>query len=159
GATPVTIVNNSGRVFNFTSSSLTAVTLQDLTITGTASDGSFGGAVRSGVGSGSFTLTIDSCTLTGTNSANAGGALRCWVADIVNISNSTLVGQVTTVSGNANLTRGGALIAGTGTTTLTNCTIANSSTTGSGGGIAVFGGTVNLINCTIADNTAAIDGG
>ena len=65
GAPAVSIVDTTSRVFSFTSGSLTAVTLQDLTINGTASDGNTGGAIRSSTSSGGFTLTVDTCNISG----------------------------------------------------------------------------------------------
>lgn len=157
GAVPVTIRDAAARAFNIAAPGVTAVTLQNLTIQGAASDGAVGGAVRSGVGSSNFTLSIDSCTVNGTNSANSGGAIGSSAADGLRISNSAISGSMT-ATGNPN-NRGGAIATGTGATTIVNSTITNSMSATMGGAIAISGGNVDLIFTTISGNSALGAGG
>src|SRR5262249_11280900 len=95
GSSPVSIVDASSRVFDFSSNNITAATLQDLTMNGTASDTNTGGAIHVATIS-TFTLTVDSCSVTGTNTnAVGGGAIGLVLSnDNLVVTNSTIVGML-----------------------------------------------------------------
>jgi hypothetical protein len=149
--TGVSIVNASDRVFDFTAPGLTAITLRSLTLNGTATDSHVGGAVRSDVGTGSFGLTIDNCTLTGSQTFSSGGAFGSEANDSVTITNSTLVNSVANT--------GGALFLSAGAVTISQSAITGNTATQGGGGILQSGGILTLSNVTLANNNTVIAGG
>jgi hypothetical protein len=176
GGAGVTITDATDRVFDFTAPGLTAIALRSLTLNGSASDGTFGGAVHSGVGTGSFALTIDGCTLSGSQTAAGGGAFGSSANDAVTITNSTLAnsssqggggillaGGTMTISQSAIIDSigisGAGILQTGGSLTLTNVTLANNSATGAGGGIALLGGTLSATNVTVSGNLAASGAG
>ena len=114
----------------------TALTLDNMTITGGKS-APFGGGIYNAGG----TLTITNSTFSG-NSAVAGGGI--YNAGSLTITNSTF-------SGNSSQASGGGIFSN-GTLTITNSTFSGNSAT-TGGGIYYNTGTATLLNTIIANNT------
>ncbi len=97
----------------------------------------------------SQTVSIIGLTISGGNSATAGGG-------ILNDGTLTLVNS--TVSGNSTSIDGGGISnSGPGVLTLINTTISGNNATGNGGGVVNLGGTVTSINSTITNNFADSD--
>lgn len=168
--------NNSSRVFQVASNvtaSLTGLTIRD----GFISAFSVRGAGINNQG----TLTLARCTFLGNTNVNAsGGALynergtltlaQCALlrnygsgGAIANLSGTVVLTQ-TTLSGNAAITLGGAILTQSAPLAPAQCTLAqctltgNTSISGSGGAIAVTvssaQSTLALVNCTLTENSA-----
>ncbi len=161
----------------FPATTPTTITLgSTVTITGTVTidgmghqvtiDG--GGTTRLFTVNGGATLAVNALTLTGSNSAGAGGGIFNSAGGTVTVTNSTLRansapygggifnngGMVTvtnsTISGNSAGKGGGIL--NNGTLTLTNSTVSGNSATSDGGGIFNSSGMVNAANTLIVNN-------
>jgi predicted outer membrane repeat protein len=152
----VSVVNSTSRVFNFTGAGLSAVTLDSLTLQGTASDGSTGGAIRSSTPT-TFTLTITNSNINGTLSvATRGGAISITGNNnSLAIDHCTVVGSVGT-TGAFNNDAGGIYFAASGATaTLTHSIITG---TVSGGGSANLGGAIYMNSGTMNVSDTTITG-
>jgi hypothetical protein len=165
GAPAVSIVSANSRIFDFPLSSpgsLTSVTLQDLTLNGTANDGTTGGAIHVATIS-SFSLTIDSCNITGqlagARAATRGGAISITgLNDSLTLSNSTVLGSVTTVNTVSNNDAGALYFASNKTASILNSTLSGSvsgSSAGKNWAGAVYqnAGTLTMTDCTIANSS------
>lgn len=175
--TGVSITNATDRAFDFGAPGLTAITLKSLTLSGTSTDSNVGGAVRSDVGTGNFALTIDNCTLHGSQITTAGGAFGSQADDTVTITNSTLdnsvaasggalflsAGAITiaqsAITGNTGSLAGGAILQSGGSLTLTNVTIANNNSNSFAGGIVLLAGTLSATNVTVSGNAVTSGAG
>lgn len=163
GAPAVTIVNPTGRVFNFENATPTAVTLDNLTLQGAPTDGNTGGALRISVFS-TMTLTLSNSTVSGALTvATRGGALAVSSAATLIVDHCTVSGTVTTtnpISNNA----GGAIYAGGGTIRLVQSRVTGSVSgaqagKNEGGAIAVYGGALVATDSTITGSSADVGGG
>ncbi len=156
----------------FTIDSNDTVTLSGMTISNGYTSGNGGGIDNEGA------LTINSCTISNnaTNPSSEGGGI--YSDGPLTISNSTLSGNTarygggiefeqgnltitnSTFSGNglANEGGGGAMDIGSGTATLTDCTITNNQAN-EGGGISFesLNTTINAYNTILSGNTANLD--
>lgn len=171
GAPAVSIVSASSRIFDFPLSSpdtLTAVTLQNLTLTGTAHDGTTGGAIHIATPNTFFTLTIESCNITGSlagaGAATRGGAISVTgLKDSLIVANCVIMGTVTTVNTVSNNDAGALYVATTQTVSVTNSTLSGSvtgsTTVNEGGAVYQNSGTLSLTNCTITGSSATKGGG
>ncbi|HEX2905234.1 MAG TPA: choice-of-anchor Q domain-containing protein, partial [Phototrophicaceae bacterium] len=127
------------------------VEITNSTLTGNANLEHPGGAISNFAGS----VTLSNCVISD-NYATSGGAIANDIpAGTVTISNCLLTSNWTNYSNNLD---NGGTISNSGTFTLTNSTIANS--TGSHGG-AIYNsyGTLTVINSTLSGNTARKEGG
>jgi autotransporter-associated beta strand protein len=106
------------------------------------------------ISSGAGNITINNSTITNNNSASNGAGINVEVgyANILTLVNDTIDGNGKTTTP----LDGGGLFFGSGTLTVTNCTIANNQGT-IGGGIFFAGGTGTLTNTIVAKNTATTD--
>jgi CSLREA domain-containing protein/MYXO-CTERM domain-containing protein len=97
------------------------------------------------------TLNLTNSTIRGNVASNAAGGLRIFPGATATVTGSTFSGNQTTGVGAA----GGGIHA-QGPVTLTNSTISGNSVPGggTGGGLAVDGTTATLLNVTLASNTA-----
>jgi hypothetical protein len=140
GGPGVSIVSASSRVFDFPLSSpnsLTAVTLQGLTLNGTANDGTTGGAIHIATIA-AFTLTVDSCTiigaLAGAGAATRGGAISVTgLNDSLIVTNCAIQGTVSTVNTVSNNDAGALYVATNQTVSVTNSTLSGDVSGGNGG--------------------------
>src|SRR5258706_4444683 len=135
--------NNSSRVFNITSGT---VTLANMTIRNGQVTGNIGGGIRN-----LATLTIIGSEIA-YNTADSGAGI--YSNGPLNIYSSTLANNTATNGS------GGGLYVDSGAVAIKNSTISNNSTTSgsTGGGISVFGANSFVItNSTIADNRNAIN--
>ncbi len=134
-----------------------AFTIRDSVVTGHVGT-STGGAVTVSAGSG--TLTVDACTFSN-NSSTAGGGVTCNSGTGMLITNSTFVGNVTTIGNTGGGIRFAGAVGPFGVT-IRNCTISGNQSGFNGGGIGFgnnFVGTANIQNCTITNNTSVNTGG
>jgi hypothetical protein len=170
GAPAVSIVSATSRIFDFPLSSpstLTAVTIQDLTLNGTANDGTTGGAIHIATIS-AFSLTIDSCNITGTlagaGAATRGGAVSVTgLNDSLSVTNCAIGGTVSTVNTVSNNDAGALYVATNQTVSVTSSTLSGnvtgSTTSNEGGAVYQNSGTLNLTNCTLSGSSAGRGGG
>ncbi|MFO0957351.1 MAG: choice-of-anchor Q domain-containing protein [Isosphaeraceae bacterium] len=141
--------NGASRVFNIPGGS---AALTGLTITGGNAGYGQGGGI---LASGSATLSIDRCVISG-NSAYSGGALATAQKANAVLTNSTLSGNLA----NGNSGAGGGIYHSGYNLSVTNCTITGNvagTGPGTGDGGAIWGFTAfsfALTNCTIVGNTA-----
>jgi predicted outer membrane repeat protein len=157
-----------------------------LTVTGSTLSGNSSNSDGGGIYNDGPTLTVTNCTLSNNTAiGNVGGGIYtsgyfvagAFKGGIATISSSTLTrnfagwggGIVVDFGGTAELddcklnsntsrAHGGAVWIGSGTLTLSSCTVSNNSSN-YGGGIYVSGGTVVLSGCTVTSNSAALAGG
>ena len=140
--------NSAGTVFTDSASS-TAVTLEDMEITGgSATDG--GGIYNAG------TVNVTDSTISGNTATFNGGGI--YNAGTVNVTDST-------ISGNTAINNGSGIYDNFGAVTVTDSTISGNSAGTDGGGIYNYGGgsynkiAVNVIDSTISGNAATTNGG
>jgi hypothetical protein len=170
GMPAVSIVSTSSRIFDFPLSSpasLTAVTLQGLTVNGTANDGTTGGAIHIATIS-AFSLTIDSCNITGTlggpGAATRGGAISVTgLYDSLIVTNCAIKGTVTTVNTVSNNDAGALYVATNKTVSVSNSTltgsVTGSTTSNEAGAVYQNAGTLTLTYCTLSGSSAGRGGG
>ena len=145
---------------------------QDLTLTNmvlsnnTATADGGGVSMENDTTNSQWTLTINACTITGNNAADAGGGVETDGSGNVFINTGTVISGNTTVDGGggvmlddlpnngragANLTMTGVLVSGNSAT---------DTQFGFGGGICNAGvGAVTITDCTVESNFAAVTGG
>ncbi len=170
GAPAVSIVSSNSRIFDFplsSPSSLTAVTLQGLTLNGTANDGTTGGAIHIATIS-AFALTIDSCTITGAlggaGAATRGGAISVTgFNDSLTVTNCAIMGTVSTVNTVSNNDAGALYVATNQMVSVSNSTLSGSvtgsTTSNEAGAVYQNAGTLTLTSCTISGSSAGRGGG
>ena len=112
------------------------VTVTDSSFSGNISSISGGGAIYVSGG----TLSMTSSTLSGNSAWSSSGGGVYNDGGTITLINSTLTGNT------------GGIYSYFGTTTVTNCTVADNTSSGSGGGVYSHGGTINLNNSIVADN-------
>ncbi len=129
-------------IVNFASGG-NSITLNNTTISGNVAVGSGGGIATTGI-----TTTLNNSTVSG-NSANSGGGINSGTG-------STLILNSTTISGNSATTIGGGLYSiNSGTATLNNSIIANS--TSGGDCRTAAGGNVSATYSLIEDNLTCVN--
>jgi CSLREA domain-containing protein len=172
GPDKLTVRRNSAanfRIFNITTTG--SASISGLTIR----DGSVSPLEGGGIRNAAATLNVMNCTLSN-NAANTAGAI--FSLGPLNITNSTITGNIaeasaggilvnssgsasitnTTISGNSSEIAGGLLVA-TVTMTISNSTISDNTATAAGdaagdaGGILAQSATVNILDSTISGNT------
>jgi predicted outer membrane repeat protein len=124
------------------------LTMNFVTVSENSATGDGGGISNSGTG----TLTMNKCTVSG-NSAGSGGGIS---------SSGKLTITDCTVSGNSAAgggVGGGILNSGNAELTMTNCTVSGNSAEGDGGGIFNSGQGIIIRGCTISENEASKGGG
>ena len=139
----------SSRVFSIASGK--TVTIEDMTIRHGYMDGEHGGAINN-----SGTLTVNRCTIsdsetrTGMSGGRGGGIYN----------GGTFSANQCVFSGNTCQHSGGGFCNASGkTATLTNCTIANNTSSDIAAGIISWGGSLTLQQCTISGNSGSYVGG
>ncbi len=170
---------NASRIFNINGAGALAVSIQDVTLTKGATTGAAdGGAIFNQ----DENLTLTNCTVSSSNSASDGGAIRLEAAGakltmdscVVSANTATGGGGAISAANNQTVTLfntafssnksagGGALnmFAG-GSLTIQGCTLSSNSSTGVGGAITVNGlfTTATFSNCTFHANQANTTGG
>jgi predicted outer membrane repeat protein len=122
-----------------------------LTVTGSTISGntaSFGGGI---LGRDGVTISINGSTISNNQAPNSnGGGIEVFFATL-NISNSTISGNVTA--------SGGGILSYYSTTTIVSSTISGNRATSIGGGILKYYGTLNVFHSTITGNHANSQGG
>ena len=106
----------------------------------------FGGSVTN-----AGTLTITSSTLSGNSASDSGGGVFIGGGGDLTLANSTLSGNSASRDG------GGVYIGGGGDLTITNSTLSGNGASGEGGGVYEASGTVTLNNAIITNSTSGGD--
>ena len=154
GANVVTVQRASNatpfRIFNVTVASPGKVNISGLTIAFGFAVNDTGGGIQNGS---SATVTISKCSLTNNFADFGGGGIWNQTSGVVNIINSTLVGNGSG-SPDASGAGGGIGNNGSGTINVTNSTL-ESNAANDGGGIFNGPGTVNVTNSTLSLNEAS----
>jgi hypothetical protein len=167
GARTTKVDGGSGLVFHVLNDGDddTTTTISGLTITGGSQTGSFlqGGAVRN---ESAVTLTLNKSAIVATtlDATGAPGVTRgAGIANFgtLNITDSTISGNVGRSNQNAGVNQGTGLFNSGGTVMIANSTIAGNSQQASNGassqgaGILTNGGTVALLNVTVSGNSGS----
>jgi parallel beta-helix repeat protein/YD repeat-containing protein len=181
-----TVAGDGGGVYCFCCYGLypfTVLSMVDCTID--SNSGYHGGGICCDRGGQTLLMTMDNCTIRGNVATEDGGGIWCERSDLT-MSDCAITRNSAGCSGggiacsdsglgvsNCVIMDNTAIVAGGGiecdndaSAHITNCLIANNSTTsttpeeGDGGGIAVYSDSdATITNCTIADNTATNNGG
>jgi hypothetical protein len=142
GASGVTVTRSTAggtpnfRIFNIQSGR--TVSMNALTVSNGNHPSQAGGIQNSG------SLTLTNMHITGNRSPQSGGIQNDAV---LSLSNSSVTNNVASSFG------GGLNVAGSGTTTLTNCTFTGNQGGSDTGAIGAGGTSVSITNCTISGNT------
>jgi len=166
GGPAVSIVNATSRVFEFsTTASGSAVTVDSLSLQGSASDGSTGGAVR--LSSSSVIVTLSNDDIVGAlTTATRGGAISLTGSNsTIYIDHCSVHGSVTTASAFNNA--GGAFYvssAGSGGVIVSHSTISGSLSgapagENEGGAISIQSGLLTITDSSISGSSADVGGG
>ena len=129
---------------HFDVSSMTSLTLSDLTLTGGNVSGG-GGALRN-----QGSLTLHRSTFTGNVAAEGGAILSSSDSSLLSITNVTF-------AGNTASSDGGAIWSGAANNSLQNVTIVDNTSGVDGGALAVSQQSVTLTNVILSRNTDGID--
>lgn len=159
GANLLTISgNNSSRILRVKRDDI--VTITGLTMTNGNGVGGFssneGGAIFIEPNGVATQLSLINTVVSG-NTATVGGAIRGLGMSTLNITGSTIIGNVANYSPG-----GGGIYFDTGTLNITNSTISNNTASfqnGAGGGISVGSAIFNLTGSTVTGNSATFTGG
>jgi hypothetical protein len=147
------VVDTGGGIFNDRST---------LTVSNCAVVGNFGGGIRNKSGSGSATLTVCDCTISGNSTAKAFGG-GAGIGNDGSFGNATVLILNTTISGNIQASGDGGGIScsggfpGTSVVTIVNSTLSGNSASYGGGGIINAAGSgramLTVSNCTLSGNS------
>ena len=147
-----------------------SMTITDSTFTGNSTtatgQNARGGAIAL---TGGGQLTINNCVLTGNASKKEGGAIyyqpNASSGPFLVINDSTISNNIANSDNNTTGSGGGLFLAGTGSVTISGCTISGNTAMGSQQNAAGYGGGISasailtLTNTTISGNSAGRDGG